>query len=86
MEATDKVKSEPDKFANLRALVGQRVALQERNGPLVRGLLEELGGDGYLKITGATITGKQKKVAPPFVLVHFSAIGHIHPEVEPESA
>jgi hypothetical protein len=85
MESAKEAKTETDRFANLRALVGQRIAIQERNGPLVCGLFEEFT-EGYLKLTSVTITGRAKKVSPPFVLVHFSAIGHVHPEVEPEKS
>lgn len=74
-------------FSNLRSLIGQRVVIQEKNGPIALGLFESFDqGEGYLKLTGAQITGRGKKVSPPFVLVHFTAIAHIHPEVEAEKA
>lgn len=82
-------KSEPQnqsvRFAMLRSLLDQRVVIQEKGGPIIAGLFSTFSdGEGYLKITRATVTGRAKKVAPPFVLVHFTAIAHIHPEVESE--
>lgn len=74
-------------FSNLRSLIGQRVVIQEKNSPIALGLFDSFDqGEGYLKLTGAQITGRGKKVSPPFVLVHFTAIAHIHPEVEAEKA
>lgn len=82
--AQNRVEDKP-KFQNLRSLVGLRVVVQEKNGPIVTGLFSDFSaGEGYLRIADASVTGRSKKVSPPFVLVHFTAIAHIHPEVEAE--
>jgi hypothetical protein len=73
----------PERYRAIKALVGKRVAIQEKPGPIVSGLLASFE-DGYLKVEDAVITGRAKKASPPFVLVHQSAIAHVHPEVETE--
>lgn len=75
------------RFSMLRSLLGQQVAIQEKGGPIITGLFAEFDpGEGYLKITNATIAGRARKTSPPFVLVHFSSISHIRPESETEKA
>lgn len=73
------------RFALLRSLIGGRVVVQEKGGPIVTGLFVSFAdGEGYLKLTDATVTGRTKQAKPPFVLVHFTAIAHIHPEAATE--
>jgi hypothetical protein len=81
----EKATEQPERYRALRALIGKRVAIQEKAGPIVSGYLASFE-DGYLRVEDAVITGRAKKARPPFVLVHQSAIAHIHPEVETEKA
>jgi hypothetical protein len=90
MESTNAEQHKPEedrfeRFGSLRKLIGGWVAIQEKIGPVVSGVFAEFR-DGYLRIEDVAITGKKYKAKPAFVLVHQSAVAHIHPEVETEKA
>lgn len=85
VKETGRPRNQSVRFALLRSLVGGRVVVQEKNGPIAIGFFESFDpGEGYLKLTDAQISGRGKRVSPPFVPVHFTAIAHIHPEVDAE--